>query len=147
MMSTAKSAQILLVEDNEGDALLTREALKDSKLHIELDRVCNGVEALSYLRREGEYHSADRPDLILLDLNMPKMDGRQLLDILKNDPDLKSIPVVVLTTSAAEMDIVKSYELQASCYITKPVDFDQFKIILDHLKEFWFTLVRLPEKK
>lgn len=137
-------AEVLLVEDNEGDVVLTREALARGEVHVSLHDVGNGAEALAFLRREGPYADASRPDLILLDLNMPIMDGREFLGVLKNDRDLCTIPVVVLTTSEAEQDIVRSYELHASCYITKPVDFTQFRIIIQQLKDFWFTVARLP---
>ena len=137
-------AEVLLIEDNEGDAILTEEALLDSKTHISLHAVHDGEEALAFLRREGNYHDAVRPDLILLDLNMPRMDGRKFLEIVKREPSLASIPVVILTTSEAEQDILESYKLQASCFVTKPVDFSQFQTIVQQLSEFWFTVVRLP---
>ena len=137
-------AEVLLIEDNEGGAVLTEEALLDSKTRISLHAVQDGEEALAFLRREGNYHDAVRPDLILLDLNMPRMDGRKFLEIVKREPSLSSIPVVILTTSEAEQDILESYELQASCFVTKPVDFSQFQTIVQQLSEFWFTVVRLP---
>lgn len=137
-------AHILLVEDNDGDALLTEEALSASKVHVEMDRVHHGIEALAYLRRETPFEGSPRPDLILLDLNMPKMGGQELLAIIKQDPDLRSIPVVILTTSQAEQDVLRSYELHASCFIAKPVDFVQFQKIVNELGHFWFTLVKLP---
>lgn len=135
---------ILLVEDNDGDALLTEEALADSKMLLDMNRVRDGVEALAYLRKEPPFTSVTSPDLILLDLNMPRMGGQELLSIVKQDPKLKRIPVVVLTTSDAERDIVKSYELHASCYISKPVDFTQFQSLVQDLSSFWFTVVQLP---
>ena len=138
------AAEILLIEDNEGDAVLTEEALLESRIRISLHTVHDGVEALAFLRRSGAFKDAVRPDLILLDLNMPRMDGREFLQIAKRDPELSSIPVVVLTTSEAEQDIVESYALQASCFVTKPVDFKQFQKIVRELSEFWFTVVRLP---
>ena len=141
-----RPATVLLVEDNEGDVILTQEALRDAKLHVDLECVVDGHEALAYLRREGDRAGAVTPDLILLDLNMPRMDGRELLEIIKKDPELRKIPVVVLTTSAAEIDVLKSYDLQANCYITKPIDFDQFQQIVTQVKDFWFTLVRLPPR-
>lgn len=137
-------ATILLVEDNDGDAMLTEEALSSSKLRINMHRVTDGVEALEFLRKEDGFANAPRPDIILLDLNMPRMDGKELLSIIKQDPSLRSIPVVVLTTSGAEADIIKSYELHASCFISKPVDFEQFQKIVQELSHFWFTLVKLP---
>ena len=142
---TSHPAEILLVEDNEGDIVLTRAALAEGKVHVSLHDVRNGVEALAFLRREAPYTDAPRPDLILLDLNMPKMDGRELLVHLKDDQTLRAIPVVVLTTSEAEQDILRSYQLQASCYVTKPVDFSQFQTIIHDLKRFWFTMARLPD--
>lgn len=138
---------ILLVEDNAGDAILTEEALVDSKIKVALHHVRDGLEALAFLRREGKYADTLSPDLILLDLNMPRMDGRELLKLIKEDPNTRRIPVVVLTTSEAEKDILRSYDLQASCYVTKPVDFQQFQAIVNQLKEFWFTVVRLPDSK
>ena len=138
------SAEVLLVEDNQGDAVLTQEALAESKMRISLHHVRNGLEGLQFLRQEGSHTGAVRPDLILLDLNMPKMDGREFLEVVKGDPELRGIPVVVLTTSKHELDIVKSYDLQANCYVTKPVDFEQFQKIVREISEFWFDLVRLP---
>ena len=140
----AEPVRILLIEDNDGDALLTEEALRTNKLAVNMDRARDGTEALAFLRREPPYADAGRPDLILLDLNMPKMNGREFLQTVKRDEDLCSIPVVVLTTSNADQDVLQSYELQASCYITKPVDFEQFQRIVQELGHFWFTLVRLP---
>jgi CheY-like chemotaxis protein len=139
-----RPVEILLVEDNPGDVGLTRETLKDSKLLNHMCVVENGVEAMAYLRREGKYVHAARPDLILLDLNLPKKDGREVLAEIKTDEQLRRIPVVVLTTSNAEQDILKTYDLHANCYITKPVDLDQFSTVVKAIKEFWFTIVRLP---
>ncbi len=140
-----KPAEILLVEDNEGDALLTKEALIDSKMHVVLNHVSDGIEALDFLHKRNQFADVNIPDLILLDLNMPRMDGRELLQHIKKDPKTNAIPVVVLTTSQAQLDIVKSYELQANCYVTKPVDFEQFQTIVTQIKEFWFSLVKLPK--
>ena len=138
--------EILLVEDNPGDVRLTRETLKDSKLLNHISAVNDGVEAMAFLRREGQYLKATRPDLILLDLNLPKKDGREVLAEIKTDEQLRRIPVVVLTTSSAEQDILKTYDLHANCYITKPVNLDQFSAVVKALEEFWFTIVRLPPK-
>ncbi|WP_025410949.1 response regulator [Gemmatirosa kalamazoonensis] len=139
--------EILLVEDNPGDVELTREALLDSKMHMNLSVVSDGVEALAFLRREGSYADAPHPDLILLDLNLPKKDGRAVLGEIKQDPVLRHIPVVVLTSSRAEQDILKAYDLHANCYVTKPVDFDQFITIVRSIEQFWFTVVRLPRDR
>jgi CheY-like chemotaxis protein len=138
--------EILLVEDNPGDVDLTVEALKEGRIANHLNVVDDGVEALAYLRRQGRYREAVRPDLILLDLNLPKMDGREVLSAIKSDPSLKTIPVVVLTTSEAEQDIVKSYELHANCYVTKPVDLSQFIKVVRSIDDFWLTVVRLPRE-
>jgi two-component system response regulator len=141
----ANSIEILLVEDNPGDVRLTEEALKESKIAVNMRVANDGLEALAMLRREGKY--ADNPvaDLILLDLNMPKMDGRELLRLIKSDDSLKLIPVVVLTTSDAEKDILQAYGLHANCYITKPVEFDQFMEIIKSIENFWLTVVKLPD--
>jgi CheY-like chemotaxis protein len=136
---------ILMVEDNPGDARLTREALKESKVCNNLHHVRDGVEAMEFLRKEGEFGDAPTPDIILLDLNLPRKDGRQVLAELKASPRLKHIPVVVLTTSEAEQDIVKSYELHANCYITKPVDLDKFVEIIRGIENFWLSIVKLPQ--
>jgi chemotaxis family two-component system response regulator Rcp1 len=136
--------EILLVEDNPGDVRLTIEALRDGKVRNHLNVVTDGVEALLYLRRQGRYAAAARPDLILLDLNLPRKDGREVLAEIKADPHLRSIPVVILTTSQADQDILKSYELNANCYITKPVDLDQFISVVRSIEDFWFTVVTLP---
>ncbi|MBZ0280651.1 MAG: response regulator [Anaerolineae bacterium] len=145
-MSSVNAIEILLVEDNPGDARLTQEALKDSKLYNILHVVEDGVEALSFLRREPPYENMTRPDMILLDLNLPRMSGREVLEIIKNDQNLKTIPIVVLTTSDDERDILASYTLHANCYITKPVNIDQFAAIVKNIHEFWFTIVKLPPK-
>ncbi len=138
--------KILLVEDNPGDARLTMEALKEGKFNNQLAHVTDGVEALAYLRKQGKYQGAIRPDLILLDLNMPRKDGRETLQEIKSDPDLRRIPVVILTTSKAEEDIFKSYDLHANCYITKPVKLAQFFDVVKNIEEFWMSIVRLPPK-
>jgi len=139
-----KPIEILLVEDNPADVRLTQEALKEEKLHNNLSVVNDGVEALAFLRREGEYANVVRPDLILLDLNLPRKDGREVLKEIKNDPDLKAIPVVVLTISEAEKDILISYNLHANCYITKPLDLNQFSKVVKSIQDFWLTIVKLP---
>jgi len=139
--------EILLVEDNLADVRLTREALKEEKLYNNLSVVNDGVEALAFLHREGKYANAMRPDLILLDLNLPRKDGREVLKEIKDDPDLKSIPVVVLTISEAEKDIMISYNLHANCYITKPLDLNQFSIVVKSIQDFWLTIVKLPPKR
>lgn len=139
-----RPVKILLIEDNPGDVRLTIEALRDGKVRNNLSVVRDGVEALRYLRREGTHAAATRPDLILLDLNLPKKDGREVLAEIKADVSLRSIPVVILTTSQADQDILKSYELNANCYITKPVDLDQFIAIVRSIEDFWFTVVTLP---
>jgi two-component system, chemotaxis family, response regulator Rcp1 len=138
--------EILMVEDNPGDVRLTVEALKEGKVRNNFHAVEDGVEALAFLRREGRYAEATRPDLILLDLNLPKMNGREVLAEIKEDPDLKRIPVVILTVSQAEQDIVKSYNLHANCYITKPVDLDQFLEVVKSIENFWLTVVMLPPR-
>ena len=137
---------ILLVEDNPGDVRLTREALKEAKFRNELHVVCDGVEAVDYLRRRGAFASVLRPHLILLDLNLPRKDGREVLAEIKNDPDLRRIPVVVLTTSEAEVDILKAYDLHANCYISKPVDIDQFMTVVRAIEDFWVTIVKVPSR-
>lgn len=136
--------EILLVEDNPGDARLAKEALKDSKLKNNLNHVADGVEALDYLKRKGKFKNSMRPDLILLDLNLPKKDGREVLADIKSDESLKRIPVVILTISKAEEDILKSYNLHANCFITKPIDLDQFIKVVKSIEDFWLTIVRLP---
>lgn len=136
--------EVLLVEDNPGDVQLTRIALEDSKMSVNLNVVEDGVEAIDYLQKKQKYADKPHPDLILLDLNLPKKDGREVLAQIKSDPVLKRIPIVVLTTSQAEEDILKAYNLNANCYITKPVDFDQFFKIVQSIEQFWFTIVKLP---
>jgi CheY-like chemotaxis protein len=139
-----RAIQILMAEDSPSDAELARQAFKNGKLLNELIIVKDGVEAMSYLRKEGQYQDALRPDVILLDLNMPKKDGRQVLEEIKADTNLRTIPVVILTTSEDENDVLKSYELQASCYITKPVEFDNFLEVAKSIKQFYFHVVTLP---
>jgi two-component system, chemotaxis family, response regulator Rcp1 len=142
--TAGRPLEILLVEDNPGDVRLTVEGLKEGKLRNNLHVARDGVEAMAFLRREGEYADAVRPDLILLDLNLPRMDGREVLTAIKSDASLKTIPVVILTTSRAEQDVLRSYELQANCYITKPVDLEQFITVVKAIEDFWFTIVTLP---
>jgi CheY-like chemotaxis protein len=139
-------AEILLVEDNPSDVLLTQIAMRECKMVNRLQVVSDGEQALSYLRRQGRFGDAIRPDLVLLDLNLPRLDGRDVLREIKDDPELRSIPVVVLTTSDAERDVIQSYHLHANAYITKPVDMDQFVKIVRGLDDFWFGLVRLPAR-
>ncbi len=144
--SMPKLVDILLVEDDEGDVLLTKKALANGKIYNSLCVAKDGVEALAFLRKEGEYAAAPRPDLILLDLNMPRMDGRETLAQIKQDENLRSIPIVVLTTSDSDQDVLQSYDLQASCYITKPVDLEKFTSVVRAIKDFWFSVVKLPPK-
>jgi len=141
-----RPVEILLVEDSPSDADLTEEALSDGKVLNHLHWVEDGVEALAFLRRQGKYTKAPRPDLILLDLNLPKKDGREVLAQIKADPSLKRIPVVILSTSAAERDILKTYELNANCYVTKPIDLEQFISVVKLIEEFWLALVKLPSE-
>ena len=136
--------EILLVEDNPGDVRLTKESLKDAKVSNNVHVAEDGVVAMTFLRREGLHADAPRPDLILLDLNLPEKDGREVLAEIKADPDLRRIPVVVLTTSQAEEDILKAYNLNANCYVTKPVDLDQFMHVVKSIENFWLTIVKLP---
>jgi len=135
---------ILLVEDNPGDVRLTQEALKSSKLQVELSVARDGVEVLAFLRQEGKFEAAGKPDLILLDLNLPRKSGLVVLAEIKNDDNLKNIPVVILTTSENEEDILRSYNLHANCYVTKPVDMNQFLKIVQQIEIFWFVIVKLP---
>jgi len=144
--ATSQPIEILLVEDNPGDVRLTVEALKEGKVGNNLHVAQDGEDALAFLRREDEHTYASRPDLILLDLNLPRKDGREVLAEIKEDPDLRRIPVVVLTTSQAERDIVRTYDLHANCYINKPVDLHQFITVVKSIEDFWFTIVRLPPK-
>src|SRR6201991_2009472 len=145
MTPATRPIDILLVEDDPGDELITREAFEHNKLHNRLHVARDGEEGLNYLYRRGEYQEAPRPDLILLDLNLPKYDGRQLLEKIKSDPDLSRIPVVVLTTSSAEEDIMRSYKLHANAYVAKPVDLDQFISAVRQIDEFFLQVVRLPQ--
>ena len=140
-----KAVNILLVEDNPGDARLAQEALKENKVANALHWVDDGVKALEFLRRRGPYADAPRPDVILLDLNLPKKDGREVLAEIKEDPELKRIPVVVLTVSQAEEDILRTYDLHANCYITKPLDLDRFLEVVQQIEDFWLTIVKLPD--
>jgi chemotaxis family two-component system response regulator Rcp1 len=139
--------EILLVEDNPGDVRLTKEALREGKVYNNLHWAKDGVEALEFLRRQGKHAKAPRPDIILLDLNLPKKDGREVLEIIKGDDALKHIPVVVLTTSKAEEDVVRSYALHANCYVTKPVDLEKFIVVVKSIDRFWLTVVTLPPSK
>ena len=139
-----KSVDVLLVEDNPADVRLTTEAIKDVKMKNNLFVVQDGIEAIRFLRKEGEYSLVPRPDLILLDLNLPKKDGREVLAEIKADPELKTIPVVVLTSSKAEEDILKAYKLHANCYTTKPVNFERFVEVVQSIEGFWFSVVKLP---
>jgi two-component system, chemotaxis family, response regulator Rcp1 len=136
--------EILLVEDNPGDVRLTREALREGKVRNHLNVAGDGVEALAYLRREEGYTAATRPDVILLDLNLPRKDGREVLTEIKSDPRLKNIPVVILSSSQAEQDILRAYDLHANCYVSKPMDLDQFISVVKSIENFWFTIVKLP---
>lgn len=141
-----KPIEILLVEDNPGDVRLTMEALKEAKVSNNLNVAMDGVEAIDYLTKSGKYQSATTPDLILLDLNLPKKDGREVLAEIKIDERLRYIPVVVLTTSDAEQDILRTYHLYANCYITKPVDLEKFIKVVESIENFWLTIVKLPPK-
>jgi chemotaxis family two-component system response regulator Rcp1 len=142
----SKNIEILLVEDNPADVRLAQEAFKDAKVHNILYTVGDGVEAMAFLRRQGKYAEVGRPDLILLDLNLPKKDGREVLAEIKTDEHLKLIPVVILTVSKDEEDILRTYNLHANCYITKPIDFEQFMKVVKGIEEFWLTIVKLPPK-
>jgi CheY-like chemotaxis protein len=140
----SEPVQILLVEDSPGDIRLTREVLRDARIANELHIVGDGEQAMAFLRRVGEYSDMPRADLILLDLNLPRKDGREVLAELKDDPELHLIPVIVLTTSAAEQDVLRSYDLKAACYVTKPIDLDEFISIVRSIEAFWLSVVRLP---
>ncbi len=142
-----KQVEILLVEDNLGDIRLTKEAMKEAKIINNLNVVEDGIEALAYLRKKGNFKGVKRPDLILLDINLPKKNGREVLAEIKQDIHLKQIPVVILTVSNAEEDIIKTYELHANCYITKPVDMEQFIKVVKSIDAFWFSIVKLPPNK
>jgi CheY-like chemotaxis protein len=141
-----RQIEVLLVEDDPGDVLMTKEAFEDYKLSNNLHVVNDGAEAMEFLRRRGEHSDAPRPDLVLLDLNLPRMDGREVLQAIKSDPELASIPVVVLTTSEAEEDVLRSYSLHANAYVTKPVDFERFIQVVRQIDEFFVTVVRLPTR-
>jgi two-component system response regulator len=145
-LAGAKPIEILLVEDSPSDAALTKEALEVGKIANNLNRVVDGVEAMEYLRRQGTFAKAPRPDLIMLDLNLPRKDGREVLRELKGDPSLRTIPVIVLTTSRSDKDVLQSYELNANCYITKPVDFQHFIDVVKSIENFWLSVVTLPPK-
>ena len=144
MRANALPIEILLVEDSPGDVLLTREALRNAKIRLNLQVAVDGEEAMALLRHEGKYVGAPRPDLVLLDLNLPKKDGREVLQEIKADSKLAIIPVVILTTSASEADILRSYQLHANCFVTKPVDLEQFLIVVKSIDNFWLTVVKLP---
>jgi len=144
MTDVEKPVEVLLAEDNPGDVMLTKKALEQGKIANNLHVVTDGVEALQFLRQDGEYADEPRPDLVLLDLNMPRKDGQDVLEELQEEPDLRRIPVVVLTSSESEEDIAKSYELNANAYLTKPVDFDGFIEIVNRMENFWFKVVKLP---
>lgn len=139
--------QILLVEDSPGDVRLTQEAFRDANSTARLHVAPDGVEAMAFLRRQDGYADAPRPDLVLLDLNLPKMDGREVLHLIKEDDDLKTIPTVILTTSDAESDIMKSYQLQANCYLTKPVQLEEFESVVKSINDFWLTKAKLPHQR
>jgi CheY-like chemotaxis protein len=143
-LKTARPIEILLIEDSPSDAALTIEALQAGKIVNNLNLVADGVEAMAYLRKQGRFTESSRPDLIMLDLNLPKKDGREVLQELKSDPSLKLIPIIVLTTSRADKDVLRSYELSANCYITKPVDFQQFIDVVRSIERFWLSVVTLP---
>jgi len=144
--SDAAAIEILLVEDSPGDVRLTKEAFKDAKVHINLHVVFDGVEAMAFLERTGKYLNVPRPDLILLDLNLPRKDGREVLSEIKQNASFKVIPVVILTTSASEMDIQQSYQFHANCYISKPVDLDGFLKVVKSIHSFWLSVVKLPRE-
>lgn len=145
-MQSSSPLEVLLVEDSPGDVRLTQETFRNANLPIHLHVACDGVEAMAFLRQEGQYAGVPRPDFILLDLNLPRMDGREVLAHIKADPKLRSIPTVILTTSEAESDIVKSYELQANCYLSKPVQLEAFEGLVRSIHDFWLTRVKLPQK-
>ncbi len=144
MLKHRKPYKILLIEDNPGDVRLTKEAFNEGNLTVELSVVMDGVEAIQYLRKQSPFENAKTPDIILLDLNLPKKDGREVLQDIKSDPELRRIPVIVLTTSNADTDIIKSYNLHANCYINKPVDYDSFFKVIRNIEEFWLSTVMLP---
>lgn len=139
--------EVLLVEDSPGDVRLTQEAFREANIRIHLHVASDGVEAMAFLRQEGNFHDAPRPDFILLDLNLPKMDGREVLANIKHDESLKTIPTIILTTSDAEVDIQKSYQLQANCYLTKPVQLEKFEAVVKSINDFWLTTAKLPQRR
>jgi response regulator RpfG family c-di-GMP phosphodiesterase len=145
MPEKERSICILLVEDNPDDVILTREALKDGKIKNMIFDVGDGAEAMSFLKKKGKYADAIRPDIIFLDLNLPKKNGRQVLAEIKNDPEISSIPVAILTTSESEEDIIKSYNLHANCYITKPVNLERFMLVINQIDDFWFDIVKVKK--
>jgi chemotaxis family two-component system response regulator Rcp1 len=145
-MSETRAIEILLVEDNPGDARLAWEAIREARVSHHLRWVSDGVEALAYLRREGKFAEARPPDLILLDLNLPRKDGREVLAEVKGDPQFRTIPIVVLTTSQADEDVLRAYHLNANCYISKPVDLSQFMTVISAIEQFWLTVVKLPSQ-
>ncbi len=145
MEETRGSIEVLLVEDNPADVRLAKEAFQNNKVTVHLNVVGDGVEAMAFLYRKGKYENAPRPDLILLDLNLPRKDGREVLEEVKGDGGLKRIPTVILTTSTAEQDILRTYNSHANCFITKPVDFDQFLMVVKTIENFWLTVVKLPK--
>jgi len=142
-----RSIEVLLVEDNPGDVRLIKEALNDAKIHVHITAVHDGAEALALLRREGDYSTATTPDLILLDLNLPRMSGHEVLAVIKQDEHLRRIPVVVVSSSKADRDIATAYDLHANCFVTKPVDLDQFFEVVQAIREFWFVVVKLPPEQ
>ncbi len=146
IFNKSKSIDILLIEDNPGDIRLTQEAFRDGKINNKLTIVMDGEEAIFYLKKEGKYTNVGTPDIILLDLNLPKKDGREVLIEIKSDPELKCIPVIILTTSAAQQDIVNTYSHHANCYIMKPIDFNEFIKVVRMIENFWLEIVKLPGK-
>lgn len=147
MKRNGEPIDILLVEDNPGDVRLIEEALKDSKISNSLSRVEDGEEALAYLRKEGKYKDVKKPDLVLLDLDLPNLDGREALEVIKKDPELRRIPIIILTVSQSEQDVLETYNLQANAYVIKPIDLDQFIKVIHSIEDFWFTIVKLPDDK
>lgn len=145
-MSAIKDLEILLVEDNEGDIRLTIEAFKEAKITNEVKVVRDGEEALDYLRKQGNYAGVPSPDIVLLDINLPKVDGKEVLSTMKNDPLLKSIPVIMLTTSSADSDVQESYDNHANCYVIKPVDLNKFMEVIRSIEDYWVSIVKLPNK-
>jgi len=141
------SIEVLLVEDSPGDVRLTKEAFRDANGAIRLHVASDGIEAMAFLKRQGDHADAPRPDFILLDLNLPKMDGREVLSTIKGDDNLKTIPTIILTTSDAEADILRSYQLQANCYLTKPVHLDEFEGVVKSINDFWLTRAKLPQRR